>query len=127
MASKRHSLARVIAHRPGDQSKMAKEIAAYLLETKQVNQLESLLRDIQAIHESEGHIEADVLIAHGITTEVLNEVKHLIKHAKPHAKTVSVHPVQDKSVIGGLKVRLSNEQLDMSVRAKLDTFKRLTT
>lgn len=127
MASKRHDLAQVLAHRvSGDQSKLAKEIAAFLLETNQVSQLESLLRDVRAIHEGEGHIEADVSLAHDVTPEVLNEVKQIIKRAKPHAKTVVVHPIHDTDVIGGLKVRLSNEQLDMTVRAQLDTFKRLT-
>lgn len=128
MSSTRQDLATIIARNSGkNHAKLAREIAAYLLDTKQVYQLESILRDVQAKRETEGHIEAEVTVAHDVSPEVLEEVQAIIKHAKPNAKTVSANQVVDSSLVGGLKVRLAHEQLDMSVRAKLDTFKRLTT
>lgn len=127
MPSKRHDLAKLIAASPSSKSKrLAQEIAAYLLETNQVSQLESLMRDVMTYRENAGQIEADVYSAHPISPEVLAEVRALIKHIKPQAKTVSTQTIPDESVIGGLKVRLAHEQLDMTVRAQLDTFKRLT-
>ena len=128
MSSNRQNLAQVIANRGGkDQHNLAHEIAAYLLETNQVYQLESLLRDVQADRELEGLVEAEVTLAHDVSPQVLKEVQTIIKHAKPNAKSIVTNPVIDSSVIGGLKVRMANEQLDMTVRAKLDKFKRLTT
>lgn len=127
MSSPRQDLAQIIAKRgDGDQSGLAREIAAYLLDTNKVYELESVLRDVQAMREADGHFEAEVYVAHDITPEILDEVDEIIKKSKPGAKTITAQQVIDPDVIGGLKVRLANEQLDMTVRNKLDTFKRLT-
>lgn len=127
MASKRQDLAKVIANHKGANSKaLAKEIAAYLLDTKQTGSLESLLRDVMAFREADGHVEATAATAHDISDDLLKEVQQLIKHHLPEAKKVTVRPEHDEAVIGGVKIRLANEQLDLSVRSRLDTFKRLT-
>lgn len=128
MSSTRQDLAQVIATHKGDNTKqLAREIAAYLLEKRQTASLESLLRDIMAYRESEGNVEASVTTAHDLSPQLLEEIEQLIKAGKPGAKKVNAYSAHDPSVVGGLKVRLANEQLDMTVRAKLDTFKRLTT
>ena len=124
MASKRGDLAAYIA---GNSTKkgLALEVAAYLLETKRVVQLESLLRDVMTIREQQGHVEATVTTAHNLSTAITEEIEQLIKAHKPDVKTVDVQPTPDVSAIGGLKIRLAHEQLDMTIRAKLNTFKRL--
>lgn len=128
MSSTRQDLAQVIAtHKGGNTKQLAREIAAYLLEKRQTASLESLLRDIMAYRESEGNVEASVITAHDLSPHLLDEIERLIKAQKPGVKKVSAYPVHDSSVVGGLKVRLANEQLDLTVRAKLDAFKRLTT
>ncbi len=105
---------------------LAREVAAYLLEEKRSQELESLMRDVLAYREAHGVIEAEVAIAHDLSDDVLREVKSVIKEHYPEAKKVLVHNHVDTSVVGGLKVTLANDQLDMSVRKQLDTFKRLT-
>lgn len=128
MSSKRKDLAEVLAtHKGIDTKRLAQEIAAYLLQTRQTASLESLLRDVMAYREAHGQVEAAVATAHDLSPELLNEIEQLIKAKKPNSKKVSVFPVHDQSVVGGFNVRLANEQLDLTVRAKLDTFKRLTT
>jgi F0F1-type ATP synthase delta subunit len=127
MASKRQDLAQVIANHKGSNTQaLAKEVAAYLLDTKQTGSLESLVRDVLALREAQGIVEATASTAHDIPEELLKEVQQLLKHQLPKAKTIDVRPAHDSSVIGGLKIRLANEQLDLTVRSKLDTFKRLT-
>ena len=129
MATKRGDLAAYIAETATtqhDPKALAKAIAAYLLETKQVGQLESLLRDVMAIREQHGFVEANVTASHDITSGMVDDIKELLRAKKPNAKSVAVNSSQDSETIGGLKIRLAHQQLDMTVRAKLDTFKRLT-
>lgn len=110
-----------------DVKRLAATVAAYLMEQKSLGQLESLMRDVMAYRQARGVYEADVTSAHELSAEALNDVRQLIKDHYPEAKHVVAHQNLDTSVIGGLKVTMAHEQLDMSVRAKLDTFKRLTT
>jgi len=107
--------------------RLAMTVAAYLMETKSIGELESLMRDVMAYRQAHGVYEADVTSAHQLSTEDLKEVRQLIKHEYAGAKHIFAHDDIDPDVIGGLKITLAHEQLDLSIRAKLDTFKRLTT
>jgi F0F1-type ATP synthase delta subunit len=110
-----------------DLKELAREVAAYLIEQKSTSELESLMRDVLSYRQERGIVEADVASAHDLSEETLREVKALLRGHFPDAKKVIVHDSHDEAVIGGLRVTLANEQLDLSVRHKLDTFKRLTT
>ena len=110
-----------------DMRLLAKEVAAYLMDQKHESDLESLMRDVLAYRQSHGVLEAEVASAHELNDETLKEVKQLLKEHYPDAKKVVVHAHVDPDVVGGLRVTLANEQLDMSVRSKLDMFRRLTT
>ena len=126
----RTQLAKAIAERTlheRDFKKLAREIAAYLLSENREHELEPLIRDILAYREAHGIVEATIATAHDVGAHVRQEVQQLLKQQYPTAKSIMVNESHDPSVIGGLKVQLSHEQLDMSVRSKLDTFKRLTT
>jgi len=128
LSSTRQDLAQIIATYDGiDSKKLAREIGAFLLEKRQTASLESLLRDVMAYRERNGQIEATVSTAHDLSSELLTEIKQLIQTQKPNSKKISVFPAHDASVIGGLKVRLANEQLDMTIRSKLDSFKKTLT
>lgn len=128
MASARNDLARYIAEqKSADRQKLAKEVAAYLLTTKQIGQLESLLRDVKAVREADGIIEAEVVSAHPVDKATVSQIETVLKVHRKGAKKVFIETSQDPSVVGGLNIRLAHEQLNMTVRAKLDTFKRLTT
>ena len=125
----RHILAQAIAERTlsiDDPKLLAREIAAYLLVERRVNELESILRDIMQYRAEHGVLEAEVVTAHAVQNQVLGEVKQLLQAAYPTAVKVHVSPHLDPSVIGGVRVDMANEQLDMTVAAKLATFKRLT-
>lgn len=110
-----------------DTRRLARAVAAYLIEQKSLGELESLMRDVLAYRQAKGVVEAEIISAHELSNEAIKEVKALLEEQYPHAKQVVAHQTQDQSVIGGLKIALAHEQLDMSVRAKLDEFRRLTT
>lgn len=126
----RHILAQAIAERTlrvTSPAILAKEIAAYLLAERRTAELESILRDIMQYRADHGRLEAEVVTAHDVTEEVIRTTEQLLRAAYPSAKKVRVNRRQDASVIGGARITMANEQLDMSVSAKLATFKRLTS
>lgn len=130
MKVQRHILAEAIAKRTlhvSGEHRLAQEIAAYLLAERRTYELESILRDIMQFRMSHGVLEAEVVTAHEVQEHVLSEVKQLLHAAYKDAKTVNLGKRLDASVIGGIRVDMANEQLDMTVSAKLATFKRLTS
>ncbi len=126
----RHILAQAIAEKTmhvSDDKLLAQEIAAYLLAERRTAELESILRDIMQYRMDHGVLEAEVVTAHPIGDDVLNHVKQLLQTAYPDVKTVHVSPHLEPSVIGGVRIDMANEQLDLTVGNKLATFKRLTS
>jgi F0F1-type ATP synthase delta subunit len=129
MKVNRHHLARVIAERTthlADATELAHEIAAYVLHERYTGSLDSLLRDVMQYRLEHGVVEATAISAHPLTAQVLDDIKGILRDEYPHAKAVMVDQVQDPSVVGGVRIELAQEQLDMTVAAKLNKFKRLT-
>ena len=128
MKTPRHILAQAIAEKTlhiSDKKALAREIAAYLLVEKRTNELESILRDCLQYRSDHGVLEATIVTAHDVSDQVVSEVKHLLKTTHRHAKTVHVAKRHDDNVIGGLRIDMANEQLDLSIRTKLATLKRV--
>lgn len=105
---------------------LAAAIAAYLLEERRTADLESLIRDILQYRLEHGIVEATVVTAHDLSREVIQDVQQLLHKEYPHARKLNIDALVNPSVVGGLRIELPNEQLDMTVQTKLDTFKRLT-
>ncbi len=129
MKTPRHILAAAIAKRSlnvQDEKLLAREIAAYLLMERRTNELESILRDIMQYRADHGNLEAEVVSAHDVQQHVLDEAKQVLRAAYPNTKTIHVTSRRDESVIGGLRISMPNQQLDMTLQRKLAIFKRLT-
>lgn len=129
MIKSRHHLAAVIGERTlhvHDSKQLAREVAAYLLEEHQTASLESLLRDIMQYRADHGHVEVMAVSSHDLGGEVVSDIKQLLHQEYSTAKTVIVNPQIDNGVIGGVRIDQANEQLDLTTRAKLNKFKRLT-
>ncbi len=131
MKTPRTRIARIIADRTmksGVSSKrLAQEIAAYLLSERRVNELDSVLRDVQADWAEAGFVEVVARSAHNLTSANKAEIAKRIKQLYPDAKRIIVTEVYDPEVIGGVRLNLANQQLDLSVEAKLNKFKQLTS
>ncbi len=109
-----------------DTRSLAKEIAAFLLVEHRTSELDSLLRDIVQYRADHGVVEAVAVSVEGLDDAVKKDIRNFLHNEFPKAKTLAWHDKLDPDVVGGLKVELPNEQLDITTRAKLDTFKRLT-
>lgn len=110
----------------GSDKRHAKEIAAYLLSEHRVNGLDSILRDVMNDWAKAGHLEVLVSSAHPLTPALKKQITERIEAVSPQAKRIVITEVYDAEVIGGVRLRLANRQLDLSVENKLNRFKQLT-
>lgn len=105
---------------------LSRELAAYLLEEGRVDELDSILRDVQADWAKAGYIEVIASSAHPLSAQVKKDIQTRIKKIYPQAKQIIVSEVNDPAVLGGVRLSLPGQQLDLSLEAKLNQFKQLT-
>ena len=125
----RTDLAEVIGERTlhtHDLNKLKKAIAGYLLEQNRVADIDSLMRDVMKYRAAHGYVEAMVVSAFPLTSAVLASVEIEITGQYPGAKSYVLNQRVDKDVVGGIRIEVAGEELDMTIRAKLNTLKRLT-
>jgi len=124
--SRRH-LSEVIAEKTLGlpERKLAREVAAYLMETGHTARLEPLLRDIMLWRAEHGVVEAVAVSAHELTSKVIDDIRDILHEHYPKARTILIETRLDPGVVGGVRIELAREQLDLTVQGKLNKFKRL--
>jgi F0F1-type ATP synthase delta subunit len=125
----RHIIAASLAQRSlgsVDGPRFAQEIAAYLLSQHRTSQLESLLRDMMQYRADHGIVEVIATSAHPLDAPGKADIEAQVRQLYPEAMRVIITTEHDASVVGGVRLQLANQQLDLSVRAKLNRFKQLT-
>lgn len=126
----RHQISGVIARRAMTSSsadELAQEIAAYLLAERRTADIESVLRDVWQYRADHGLVEVRATSAFALTADNRQAIEAQVRELYPQAEQVIISERQDPSVIGGVRLELANQQLDASLRAKLNHFKQLTT
>lgn len=126
----RHQIAAVLAEQSLGRvsaKTLSDQIAAYLLDTRRTAELEPLLRDIMQYRADRGIVEVIAVTAHPLSGEVHTDIERQVKLSFPDAKHIIISEELQPDLIGGLRLELPNQQLDLSVRAKLSRFKQLTT
>lgn len=130
MKQPRTRIARFVADRSlkaGASRRLSQEVAAYLLAERRVNELDSVLRDVQADWAEAGYVEVIASSAHPLSSNVKATISQQIKRLYPQAKRIVITEAHDPAIIGGVRLSLANQQLDLSVEAKLNTFRQLIT
>jgi len=130
MKTSRTRIASVVADRTlqkGSSKQLAREIAAYLLDEQRVSDLDSILRDVQEDWATSGYVEVIARSAHPLTAASKADITKQIKRVYPQAKKIGISEISDPEVVGGVRLELANQQLDLSVEAKLNKFKQLTS
>ncbi len=128
MAS-RIELAAVIGERTmheGDLKKLEISVAAFLLERNEAELLNTLMRDVLKYRAAHGIVEATAVSAFPLDSEARNDLMNALKAEYPSASNYKVNERIDPSVIGGVRLEMADEELDLTVRSKLNTLKRLT-
>ncbi|MHB1864744.1 MAG: F0F1 ATP synthase subunit delta [Candidatus Saccharimonadales bacterium] len=130
MKIRRRKIAELIAERldAGESpAKLSRQVAAYLLSERRVDELKPLMRDVMEYRAGNGIVEATVTAAEQLEPKVMLEIERYIKKLHPEAKRQVVNHRLSKELIGGVKLNVINDQLDLSIRAKLNRLKTLTT
>lgn len=117
-------IAEKLGHTPA--GKLSEEVAAYLLSENRVGELGSLLRDIQQQRADSGVVEVAAVSARPLDDKARRDIEAQVKALYPVAKDVIIDEQLDPEVVGGVRLELANEQLDLSIRSKLNRFKQLT-
>ncbi len=124
----RSKLARYIADQlkaGAKADKLADSVSSYLIEVGKTADLNSLLRDI--VEESarqNGRLEVTAVSAFPLTDSEKKEIERLGREHYPSTRKVTIHNELDPELIGGVRVLFPHDQLDLSVRTKLNNLAR---
>ena len=128
MKTSRLQLAGIIARRVLDRkfgTRDAVSLAAYLLEERRTGDVDSLLRDVQAVWAESGYVEVVATSAHELTPQVVRDIEAEARKIYPEAKRIAVTARLDPEVVGGVRLDFAGHQLDLSIAARLQQFKTL--
>ena len=126
----RHEIAKVLAERTlgrVNAAALSNEVAAYLLAEGRTAELEPLLRDVMQYRAEHGIVEVIAVSTHPLSAGVHSDITVQVKKVFPGAKQIIVSEELQPELVGGVRLEFPNQQLDLSVRAKLSRFKQLTT
>jgi len=133
MKTSRHIIAAALAVRTlksgdsaVDSKSLGDEIAAYLLAERRTGELDSLLRDMMQYRADDGVVEVVAISAFPLSDKVQADITERVRDIYPAAKQIIISHQHNAYVVGGVKLEFANQQLDLSVRNKLNRFKQLT-
>ena len=121
----RRTLARHVAAElagGADQKKLARQLAAYLIDARRTREVRVLLRDIQTALAENGHVAGTIVSAVALSRATIAAIEAFAK-AETGAATVSLDTVVDAAVIGGIKLELPGHELDTTIARRLTTLK----
>lgn len=104
----------------GDKKRLIKELAAYLIETGRVRDLNQVVAAIEEALASRGAVVATVTTARPLSPE---NKQAIVKQFTPSGAKLYIREQIDSSVIGGFKIELPGSQFDGTVIHKLTTLK----
>jgi F-type H+-transporting ATPase subunit delta len=73
------------------------------------------------LEERRGIVEVDVTVAHRLSPEDLERVKNRVSQAL--GKQAVVHQYVDESIIGGIRLRVGDKEIDASVKHQINTLR----
>lgn len=110
----------LIAGRP--KQVVMNEVAAYLIESRRLAELDLVIRDIHYYLAEAGYIAAELTSAYDLSDESLRAVKQYIKD-QTKAKQVSLRATINASVIGGIKVDIPGRESNQTIAHQLTVLK----
>lgn len=97
---------------------VARALSAYLLQNRQSRDVSNMMRAIEAELNKRGSTQVVVTSAHEVSNEVKQQLAELLG-----AKNAVFHEEIDPTVIGGVKARSGESEIDLTVRGRLNRFK----
>jgi F-type H+-transporting ATPase subunit delta len=100
-----------------------KELAALILELRLHGDIDEILADIANEYQAQyGIIEAEVKTAFALSGALKKQIEDRIKQ-ETGSKTVKLHEVIDKTLLGGVVINAPDMDLDLSLRSKLNSIR----
>ncbi len=97
---------------------VAKHIAGYLLDARQGRELPKVVRAIEAELNRRGSSQVVITSAHAVSDSVKKELASILGAQNP-----VFYEEIDPTVIGGVKARSGESEIDLTVRGRLQRFK----
>lgn len=104
------------------QKELARQLAAYLLESRRTREVGLLVRDVQFYLAEQGHVAGTLTSAHELGASTMKAIEAFAKE-KTGAKSVSLDKNVDEALIGGIKLALPGYELDTTIARQLTTLK----
>ncbi|OGL31222.1 hypothetical protein A3F37_02530 [Candidatus Saccharibacteria bacterium RIFCSPHIGHO2_12_FULL_41_12] len=102
---------------------LAKQVASYLIDTKQTSQLDSLMRDVMTTRETRGVFEISVASAHELQQKQLDSIRTYFKKNFQGAKEIIIHTKVNPALLGGIRIESANYLIDRSLKSQLNYIK----
>lgn len=103
----------------GSESQLvARKLASYLLEERRSRDFPAVLRAVDEELARRGSAQVVITSAHEVTEETKKQLAELLGIDNPVFSEVI-----DSTVIGGVKARSGESEIDLTVRARLNKFK----
>jgi len=101
---------------------VARHLAAYLIESRRTNELNIIVRDVADELTATGRVAGTVTSAHQLSSATLKEIEQFVQ-AKTGAAHLSLDPIVDESVLGGIKLELPGLEMDTTIARTLTILK----
>lgn len=101
--------------------RLAHRVAAFLITTKQLGQVDLLMRDVADVLNREyDMVHVDITSARKLSVAMREQIKRYAKNVTGNAHVELTESV-DESLIGGAVITLPGQELDSTVKSKLNT------
>jgi F0F1-type ATP synthase delta subunit len=108
----------VAARLEQDRATTVREVAAWLISTKRIRQSKYLVNDVARALHRKGYLYARVTSANELDSKLREQIEqYLHELGREH---VEAEYLVDKGLIAGIKIETPTEELDASMRMKLD-------
>lgn len=101
---------------------IATRLAALLLDTGRVRELDLIVRDIEDALEARGVVVADITSAHTLSQATQKDITAFLKK-QSDAKEVHLRVNVDQALLGGVRINVPGRELDTTLRRKLTLLK----
>lgn len=101
---------------------IATRLAALLLDTGRVRELDLIVRDIEDALETRGVVVADIASAHTLSQATQKDITAFLKK-QSDAKEVHLRVNVDQALLGGVRINVPGRELDTTLRRKLTLLK----
>lgn len=98
------------------------KIAAYLIEERRTDEMSLIVRETETALAERGVVVADITTANGLSDESRTAIEKFLT-VSMNARRVAFREAHDPSVIGGVKIDVAGQQLDATLKARLNQLK----